>query len=60
MECFNSIGTGFNQLCRDNSIRFQEFESKKWIKSQFDQDLSQNINLGRLERVNLLQWGLPP
>ena len=55
---FDSIGTGLNQFCRDDSIKFQGFESKKCIKSQFDPDLSHNLNLGQLERISLLQWGL--
>ena len=48
IKLFNYICSQFNRFCCDNYFGFQEFGSKKLIKSQFD--LSQSFALGQLDR----------
>ena len=51
-EWFNWIQMGFNWICCNDLIGFQEIGSKMWIKSQFD-NISWNFYLSRFTPLSL-------
>ena len=52
-DLFDIIWTRLNRFCHDNWFGFQDFRSKKSIKRLFDHDISQFVNLDRLDLLSL-------
>ena len=51
---FYIIRTQFSWFRHDDWFGFQDFGSKKLVKSRFNHDLSQNLSLGWLDRLSLV------